>query len=103
MTKIEIEGGFLVWRLGSGARAIEIFDIAVTSERRKGVGRDLVRKLLKNVPNNTSLVYAITRIGNTVAQQFYEGIGFRLLGRLHNFYRDGAAEIESALVYGLDI
>ena len=93
---------FIDWRPGSG-RSVEIFDIAVGSARRQGRGRELIRKLLTEIPKETSLVFAITRIGNTIAQQFYESCGFRLVGRLHNFYRDGANGNEHALMYGLDV
>ena len=95
---------FLDWRPGSG-RSVEIFDIVVNSERRKGHGRKLVEKLLQAIEPRTSLIFAVTRISNEVAAQFYAAVGFRILGRLHNFYRDGGlpGEVESALVFGLDL
>lgn len=93
---------FIDWRPGSG-RSVEIFDIAVGSARRQGRGRELIRRLLVEIPKETSLVFAITRISNTIAQQFYESCGFRLISRLHNFYQDGVNGNEHALMYGLDI
>lgn len=99
---------YLVWRTGTG-RTVEIEDIAVHSERRKGKGRQLMARLLQEVGSNhpsTAMIYAITRAGNTIAHQFYEAMGFRLVGRLHYFYRDvdenGKGSLEHALVYGLD-
>lgn len=101
------DGGldYLDWRPGSG-RSVEIFDIAVDGKRRReGRGRKLIARLLREIPSETSLVFAVARIGNEIAAQFYEAAGFRLLGRLHNFYRDGGlpGEVESALVFGLDL
>jgi len=92
----------LVWRLGQG-RTVEIYDIVVGSDRRKGRGREMVEMLKKRIPPNTAVIYAITRISNTIAHQFYEALGFRIVGRLHNFYREGGDQTESALMYGLDL
>lgn len=91
----------LEWREGHG-RTVEIFDIVVGSERRKGRGRALIQLLLQQVPGDTAMVYAITRLSNAIAHQFYEACGFRIVGRLHYFYRD-AGQYEHALVYGLDL
>lgn len=97
------ECDFIDWREGSG-RTVEIFDIAVNSTRRKGKGRHLVEKLKTEIPKDISLIFAITRVSNTIAQQFYESCGFRIVGRLHRFYQDGpGGGDESALMYGLDI
>lgn len=96
---------FLVYRQGMG-RTVEIYDICVETDRRKGKGRKLIKRLLENLKDaypDTSMVYAVTRIGNTIAHQFYEALGFRLLGRLHYFYRDSGDQLEHALVYGLDV
>lgn len=96
------ECDFLDWRLGSG-RTVEIADIAVNSTRREGKGRQLIERLKNNVPSDTSLIYAITRVSNEIAQQFYESAGFRIVGRLHRFYQDGPKGTENALMYGLDL
>ena len=103
MPRITLGDGrdFLDWREGQ-ARTVEVFDIVVGTERRKGIGRKLVERLLAEIPKDTAIVYAITRMGNVIAHEFYESLGFRIVGRLHNFYRDGG-EVESALMYGLDI
>ncbi len=97
---------YLIWREGMG-RTVEIFDIAVGSERRKGKGSELIRIMLKYFialpeEKRPALVYAITRISNTIAHEFYEYQGFRIVGRLHNFYRDGSGT-EHGLLFGLDI
>lgn len=96
------ECDFLDWRLGSG-RTVEIVDIAVNSTRREGKGHQLIERLKTNVPPTTSLIYAITRASNEIAQQFYESVGFRIVGRLHHFYQDGPEGTENALMYGLDL
>lgn len=108
MNKITLENSndYLLWRKGSG-RSLEIYDIAVNSERRKGRGRELINKLLEALKHDsetrtTSVIFAITRISNTKAHQFYEACGFRIAGRLQNFYRDGY-QTEQALMYALDI
>lgn len=91
----------LDWRDGQG-RTVEIFDIVVGTERRKGIGRRLIEKMLTEISQDTAMIFAITRISNTIAHEFYESLGFRIVGRLHNFYRnkDGS---EHALMYGKDL
>lgn len=100
---------FLVWRAGSG-RTIEIFDIQVGSERRVGKGTKLIDALLQNLKGlrlpgeiKPALIYAITRISNTLAQEFYEKLGFHIVGRLHYFYREANDSSEHAVMYGLEV
>ena len=104
-------GDWLDWRRGSG-RTVEILDIHVANERRRtGKGRRLVLELVNSVPRGTevadgvTLVWALTRWSNKVAQQFYESMGFRLVSRCHNFYTEGplARDKEDAALYGLDV
>lgn len=76
----------LWWRVGSG-NTIEIVDIEVMSERRKGVGRKLVETLLNQLDPDTR-VYAITRVDNEIAMQFYEALQFRTVNILRRFYAD---------------
>lgn len=99
---LESDGDYLYWRDGSG-RSVEILDIAVHSERGKGRGTELFKRLLKEIPQGVSLIFAITRLSNTIAHQFYEKLGFRIVGRLHHFYQDGPEGTENALMYGLDL
>lgn len=92
----------ICWRLGMG-RTVEIFDIQVCGEhRRLGRGRWLIENLKQESPDNTALIFAVTRITNTIAHEFYESLGFRIVGRLHKFYRDGGRE-DHALLFGLDV
>src|SRR5690349_15299616 len=87
----------LDFRKGSG-KTIEIFDIAVNSERRKGIGKALVSYLVERVKNRTNLIFAIARSDNTIAKEFYEGIGFYIIADLPDFYPEG-----SAVIYGLRV
>ncbi len=92
----------LLWRQGMG-RTVELFDIGVpNSSRRQGIGRGLIEQLKLAVPDDTALIYAFVRYDNTAAQQFYESLGFRIVARLHDFYRD-CPRNEHALMYGLDL
>lgn len=87
---------FLIWRDGSGD-TVEILDIVVDSDRRKGRGRQLIEALFKMLPAATK-VFAITRTSNLIAQQFYEKLGFSVTGILRNFY--GSAHSADAVMYG---
>lgn len=96
----------LTYREGSG-KTVEIFDIAVGSERRKGIGRALVSDLMDRFPQGT-VVWAITRSDNCGAQRFYEGIGFRTIGVLRSFYEhDPTATTQGervdAVMYGKQV
>lgn len=82
---------FLDYREGSGG-TIEIFDIAVMSERGKGVGTELIRLLQERT--NTHLISAITRGSNYQARAFYRKNGF-IEVRLPDFYLDE----DAVLVY----
>lgn len=98
MTKIELNNrqDYLTYREGSGG-TIEIFDIAVTSERRVGNGRRLVEMLFAQLEPHIR-VWAITRADNLIAQQFYERLQFECIGVLRRFY--GAEKSVDAIMYG---
>lgn len=87
---------YLDYRHGSG-NSVEIYDIAVGSERRKGIGTAMFRSLLATL-KRSCLVFAIARSENRVAQQFYLSIGFRVVGVLCKFYQEG-----DAIMYGYDL
>jgi len=76
---------YLYWREGGGETA-EIVDIAVKSERRKGVGREMVDEMLTKT--QARRIYAITRASNAVAQMFYMKTGFTSNVLLPDFYPD---------------
>lgn len=87
------------YRQGSGA-STEIFDIVVNSERGVGKGRRLIDQVKKDVEEQSKLLYAITRRSNHIAKEFYESIGFRVIGRLYKFYRDTN---EDGIMLGIDL
>jgi ribosomal protein S18 acetylase RimI-like enzyme len=73
---------YLVYRYGHN-NTVEIDDIAVMSERRKGYGTQLVDRLKKKNKN----IYALMRASNDKAKLFYEKNGFK--GTLiKRFYQD---------------
>jgi ribosomal protein S18 acetylase RimI-like enzyme len=78
------ERDFLVYRDGSGG-TVEVFDIAVGSERRRGKGRRLLEMLFERLASETR-VFAITRSDNEVAIRFYEATCFDVCGVLRRFY-----------------
>lgn len=80
---------YLVYRKGSGD-TIEMYDIAVYSQRGVGNGAKLFNKMLAKTKEKR--IFAITRKENFAARCFYEKLGF--LGyELPNFYPDGDARI----------
>lgn len=94
---------YLDYREGSGG-TVEIFDLAVNSERGKGKGRAMVERLLAlHDEDGTRLVWAITRIDNLIAQSFYEALGFRVVAVLRQFYQDSPHKHADAVMFGKDI
>lgn len=93
---LDCEEDFLVYREGSG-HSVEIFDIQVKSERRVGKGRMLMELLFSGLKPGTK-VWAITRAENEIAQEFYESLGFRVVGVLREFYADEPGV--DAIMYG---
>lgn len=95
---LESPDDYLTYREGSGG-TIEIFDIAVQTERGVGKGRRLIEKLLAEIPSDVRLVFAITRDSNSIARQFYAAVGFHVIGVLGGFYpvADG---FQNAIMYG---
>lgn len=93
---------WIVWRLGSGDIA-EIVDIHVDSEhRQQRIGTRLVEMMIQDLPSNVRMIYAFTRLSNEIAHQFYESLGFRILGRLHRIYCDSTVG-ETAIVFGKEL
>ena len=104
MNRIDLDANpqdFLIWRQGSGT-TVEIFDIAVNSHRRKGCGRRLINILIdQRLPYGTTLVWAITRSTNLIAQSFYEQTGFHVIAVLRRFYsQENGAD---AIMFGIDV
>jgi ribosomal protein S18 acetylase RimI-like enzyme len=76
----------------------EIVDIAVRSEREKGVGRSMFQSMLDLLPPEVHLVWALCRDENAVGNAFYRGVGFRKLCELPGFYKDS-----DAVMWGYDV
>lgn len=102
MNRIVLNGGadYLVWRDGSGG-TVEIWDINVGTDRRRGIGRQLIRELLERVPREVKVVWAVARADNIIAKQFYEALRFRIAGNLWRFY-SGNTTVD-AVVYAFDV
>ena len=77
---------FLDYREGSGG-SVEIFDLQVGSDRRKGIGRQLVERLCGGLQPDIR-VWAITRATNEIAQIFYERCKFTMACPLRRFYSE---------------
>jgi len=75
----------------------EILNLAVeATHHRRGVGRALVRAALTLLgASGARTVYLEVRESNTAARQLYEGLGFAVLTRRHDYYRH---PVEAALV-----
>lgn len=87
LQRIDVGNGYLDWEKRQDG-TVEIRDIHVESANRKcGIGRRMVAKLLKSLPPGTR-VWAITGADNLVAQQFYEALVFRDVSPLRRFYGD---------------
>lgn len=110
MYRIGDDTDFIVYRKGSG-RSVEIYDIQVNSCRRKGRGRSLILQLIGSLtkgtesPEGITLLTATTRWSNIIAQEFYEALGFHIIGRLHYYYVDGPNERtwEHGVMYGMKL
>lgn len=87
------QSDYLQWRQGSGS-TIEVYDIAVFGDRRKGSGRKMIQDLYDIVAkqySSTTLIWAIARESNRIARDFYLGIGWRIIAVLPQFYKEGNA------------
>ena len=80
---------YLKYRKGM-ADSIEIYDIAVMSERGKGIGTSLIQELIEK--ENPKTVYAFCRESNKLAHSFYRKFGFKETF-INNFYGDEGAII----------
>lgn len=86
---------YLIYRIGMGG-SVEIFDIAVNSERRTGIGRAMVEKLKELFPEHT--IFAFARAQNSIARDFYNALGFYPT-MVPDFYHDNGGK--HAILYVL--
>jgi ribosomal-protein-alanine N-acetyltransferase len=93
----EVAGYAFGWKLGE---SFELHRIAVKrEERRGGVGRELLRELLKRCRDEgVKEVFLEVREGNQPAVNLYRSLGFKEVGERKNYYGD-----ESALIFSLKL
>ena len=75
----------------------EILNLAVGDRyQRRGIGRALVRAALESLAaSGAETVYLEVRESNDAARRLYQGLGFEILARRKNYYRQPE---EAALV-----
>jgi len=93
----KIVGYAFGWKL---MESFELHRIAVKrEERRKGVGRELLRELLKRCrEEGVKEIFLEVRKGNHPAVNLYRSLGFKEVGKRENYYGD-----ESALIFSLKL
>lgn len=57
--------------------------------RRKGIGSRLVKEYVESVKGRASMIRLEVRCNNLAAQTFYFKQGFRFIGLVNNYYRNG--------------
>ena len=83
----EIVGYLLGTLLMDEAR---ILLIAVKDKyRRRGIGSRLAKEYIESVRGRASMIRLEVRTSNLAAQTFYFKLGFRFIGMVNNYYRNG--------------
>jgi ribosomal protein S18 acetylase RimI-like enzyme len=87
----EDEGGYVVWRRGTGGN-VELLHLRAA----QGHGRRLLRRMLDGLASDPPYctVFGFTRVGNVTAQGFYKAMGFTLT-QVAGVYADGSAVVFS--------
>lgn len=82
-------------------RGAEIVSLAVSpAHRGRGIGRRLMRKLLRRLENAGIVrVFLMVREGNTGAISLYRSLGFRRIRRVPEYYGDGETAIRMRLEF----
>jgi [ribosomal protein S18]-alanine N-acetyltransferase len=86
--------GFIVARCGLEEWEIENVVVAI-AYRRRGIGRELVRMVVRLAGATAAAVLLEVRESNTPARQLYEKLGFVEIGRRTAYYHD---PVEDALL-----
>ncbi len=86
--------GFVVARCGVDEWEIENVVVA-PARRRRGIGRELVRMVVRLAGAAAAAVLLEVRESNTAARQLYEKFGFVEIGRRPGYYHD---PVEDALL-----
>ena len=71
---------------------LQVTSIAVHPiHQRKGVGKFLISDLIKRSKSlNTNKIHLEVKETNEPAKSFYKSMGFKLVGKRANFYKDGS-------------
>lgn len=79
-----------VTAIKTGSSELRILLLAVDKKHRgRGIGSSLLKHLIMNFPEVRRL-YLETRVDNKEAIKFYEIHGFKIKGKLKDFYTDGS-------------
>ena len=86
--------------LASAGDVAELLDVCVLpSAQRRGIGRALVRHLLRRADVlGASTVFLEVRVGNAAARGLYASLGFRQVGRRRNYYPAPQAREDALLL-----
>jgi ribosomal-protein-alanine acetyltransferase len=87
--------GFLVAHHLTPEWELENLVVAPT-DRRKGLGKRLLKALLLTARETKSSVFLEVRESNAAARALYESAGFKQTGRRHSYYKSPS---EDAIVY----
>ena len=80
--------GFMLYELHKNRLHVLNFAVA-SAERRSGVGRAMVEKLIGKLSHERrNRIMLETRESNLGAQLFFRSLGFRAISVLHDFYDD---------------
>jgi len=80
---------------GSSAHLISIG--VLREYHRHGVGTALIQALLRNFGPRIVDLRLEVKVGNTEAIELYEGLGFRQVNLVENYYEDGSAAVKMQL------
>jgi len=83
---------------GSSAHLISIG--VLREYRRHGVGTALIQALLRSFGPRIVDLRLEVKVGNTEAIELYEGLGFRQVNLVENYYEDGSAAVKMCLSIG---
>ena len=89
---------YLIYDVRVGG-VIEITDITVNTEKRKGIGTKLIECLINiNKDKEPYTLFALCPIYNQDALKFFKAVGFESQVVLVNFYRTESGEFEDLVV-----
>lgn len=92
------DGGYIVWRTGTGGN-VEVLHLKADPPMR-GTGTSLLREMLLTLESDPpyATVFGFTRVGNMAGRAFYKSSGFTLV-EVPGVYAEGRAVLFTA-VYG---